>query len=74
MNLTRQVHPTLMERAAAGARLRIMDALTKINPHGFAFTHRDSDSGGVACENKLLGVLPRPPARDRIAVLNQMTA
>ena len=56
MNLTRQVDLRFIERAAARTRLRIMDALTKINVHGFAFAHHDT-----------AGRPPQPPARDRTA-------
>jgi hypothetical protein len=64
-----QVHPTIIEPAAAHTRLRIIDGLAGINAHGFAFAHRDSDTEDVARAgaNKLLAVLPGPAARDRIA-------
>jgi hypothetical protein len=77
MNFTRQVHPTIIERAAAHTCLRIMDGPTGINAHGFAFAHRDSDPEDVARAgaNKLLGVLPgRQHATELLALLHQMNA
>jgi hypothetical protein len=64
---TRQVHPAFTERSAAHARLRIIDALPKINAHGFAFARR------LAAANKLPGVLPsRQFAAESLALLHQM--
>jgi hypothetical protein len=69
MNLTRQVHPTITERAAALACLRITDA--------FAFAHRDNDPAGVARAgaNELLGVLyGRQRTTESLALLHHMNA
>jgi hypothetical protein len=67
MNFTQQVHSAFTERAAARTRLRGMDAVTKINAHGFAFARR------VAAANKLPGVLPsREFATGSLALLQQM--
>lgn len=77
MNFTRPVHPTIIELAAACARLRIMDGPTEIRAHGFAFAHRDSDPEDVvrAGANKLLRVIPgRRHATELPALLHQMNA
>jgi hypothetical protein len=77
MKFTRQVHPTIIERAAAHTRLRIMDGSTGINARGFAFAHHDSDAEDVARAgaNKLLAVLRgRQHATKLLARLRQMNA
>jgi hypothetical protein len=73
MNFTRQVHPTIIERAPAHTRLRIMDAPTQINAHGFSFAHRDSDGVARAGANKLLSALPgRQHTTESLALLHQI--
>jgi hypothetical protein len=77
MKFTRQVHPTIIERATSHTRLRIMDGSTGINARGFAFTHHDSDAEDVvrAGANKLLAVLPgRQHATKLLARLRQINA